>query len=37
MAKDMNIDLSEADYEETQRLLSKVPSLSKDIVKHRRN
>jgi hypothetical protein len=36
IATSLGIDLSKADYDETQRLLRKVSSLSQEIVKHRR-
>jgi hypothetical protein len=35
VAKSMSVDLSDADYDDTQRMLNKVSSLSQEIVKHR--
>ena len=35
VAKSMTVDLSDADYDDTQRMLNKVSSLSQEIVKHR--
>lgn len=35
IAKSLNIDLSQADRKETEKILRKVPSLSKEIVRSR--
>lgn len=35
IAKSLNIDLSQADRKETEKILRKIPSLSKEIVRSR--